>query len=641
MMRLFNYIVSKSENREAKEWKDGNFFDYEKEEERFGAKAAEWDEERDRIPLEYARRVPKRLGGEQEEKGLKGAGLKATRALYRDAPFHFKYFVYHAIRRVDLLIDELRRLKNAALNLSWEKKQRWSTLLPVNMRPKELLPAADEIVTAATNFNCKAAILDLANPKECFAWSPTDFDALHKTMTKLCGDNWILIDFAPRKQHKIVIKQLYNWDNAEVIPETWKHYIRVGTAVSKYGNWQVDYKDMMAVVVHAEGGELKKVTRAPKLEAELVELNVEEEHFKRCTARHSGKEENEREVGAFAMFMARCKQLKFTTNQAMQTYDEYSNIAKTNDAWNPIESNEETETSDLEIEDRMKRNREGMESVRACSVPKDNQEEGCTKSGGVSSPTRDVTDRASSIEQMQTDSLTLIQALENILIHDNRQGFQRRTPSRENTDNEMLADADEDDLMVPNALPKLMPGDDIPDRIVQFGGQSTTHFATSVVEAMSQTAIKIMEVDKGTRNIDKDPSNVASYGPPLITQTENESASQTESLTPSTNMAVGDEMQEGGYADRASEVQKDSDEMMKVLEEVEKEAKRKLEGSTTSQTVINCISYNDEGLDVHAEGSDDNEDARKNVDEQKGVDDEGRPARRSTRKIKRKHPINV
>ncbi|GBG68034.1 hypothetical protein CBR_g1154 [Chara braunii] len=651
------------------------------------------------------------------------------------------------------------------------------------MHPKELLPAADEIVTAATNLNCKAAILDLTNPKECLAWSPADFDALHKTMTKLCGNNWILIVFAPQKQHKIVMKQLYNWDDVEVIPGTWKRYLGVGTAVSEYGNWQVDYKDTMVIVLHAEGSDLKKVTRAPKSEAEIVELNVEEEHFKRCTARHGGEEENEREVygrwerhpkrlqklcssflhedqgviligkshaglmwellragyhvfacdssskdisyltktieflgkdvrndctvqrqktahrpdrdmyhklgkkinkmweylfqgqpkspfehdyivrkamaqkayggyhkaqvGAFAMFVARCEQMKFTANPAMLTYEEYSNIGKTTDAWNPIESDEETETSDLEIEE----------------------------------------------------------ALENALIHGNRHGFQGRPRTFQgNTEHNMLADADEDDLAVQDALPRLMPGDDNPDHIVQvserpyfiedkvpettsekwghnilwhtdvfktcifkgewmmalhltsgwkvkprltevlwlkvtkseivfhvrrendgadeaaieekaqllfdslhsnnqlkykhkfydllssrsyktidwkielhpacqgietiqlgcsqFGGQSTTHLAASVGEAMSQTNVKIMGVDKGTRNVDKDPSNVASYGPRLITQVENQSASQMESPTPSTNMAVSDAMQQGGYAKRAREVQTDSDEMI-------------------------------------------------------------------------------
>ncbi|GBG68911.1 hypothetical protein CBR_g3610 [Chara braunii] len=768
MTRLFNYIVFKSENREVNEWKEGFFFDYDKMEQRFGINAGEWDEERDRIPLEYVRRVPKRLGGEQEQKDLKGAGLKAAEALYRDASFHFKYFVYHAIGKVDLLTAELRRLKNVALHLCWEKKRRRSTLLLVNMHPKELLPAADEIVTAATNLNCTAAILDLANPKDCLAWAPTDFDALHIMMSKLCGNNWILIVFAPQRQQKIVMRQLYNWDDVEVITGTWKRYLGVGTTVSKYENLQVDYKNTMAIVLHAEGGDLKKVTRIPKSEAELVELNVEEDKSKRCTAKHGGDEGNEREeygrwerhstllqklcssflhedqgviligkphaglvwkllracyhvfacdasskdisycrnaidilgkdtrndctverkktahrpdrdmyhklgkkgnkmwdylfqgqpkspfehdyivrkamaqeayggyhkaqVGAFVMFVARCEQLKFTTNRTMLTYNDYSNLAKTTDAWCPIESDEETETSDLDIEERVKRSRDGMQSVPACSVQNENPEQGPTNSGGASSPGRD-----------------------------------GRSPYGGNTDHDMLADADEDDLVVPDPSPKLMPGDDIPDCIVQesaqpyfihdkvpettsekwgyhilwhtdvfepcvfkgewmmaqhlssgwktkprlaeepwlkvarseivfrvqcendgvdeaaieekarllfdslrsanrleykprfydlpshrsyntidwkielphtcqgietmrlgcsqLGEQSTTEFAASVGEAMSQTVVKMMGVDKGTQNVNEDKSNVGTYGHSLITQTGNQSES--------------------------------------------------------------------------------------------------------------------
>ncbi|GBG88112.1 hypothetical protein CBR_g46601 [Chara braunii] len=697
MMRMFNYIVFKSENREAKEWKDGNFFDYENVEERFGVKAGEWDEERDRIPLEYVRRVLKRLGGEQEEKNLKGAGPKATEALYRDARFHFKYFVYHAIGKVDLRTTELRRLKNAALHLCWEKKGRRSTLLPVNMHPKELLLAADKIVTAATNLNCKAAILDLANPKDCLAWSPTDFDALHKMMSKLCG---------------------------KVIPGTWKRYL-VGTAGSKYGNLQADYKDTMVVVLHAEGGDLRKVTRIPKLEAELVELHVEEEKFKRCTTKHGGDEGNEREeYGRWERHPTRmhklCSSFLHEDQGVLLIGKPHAGLV-----WELLRAGYHAFACDGSSKDISYLTTVidilGKDARNDCtveSVPIENREEGRTKSGGASSPTRDVTDRASSIEQMQTDSPTPLQALENALIHGNRHGLHgRHRTLRGNTEHNMMADDDEDDLAVPYALPRLMLGDDIPDHIVQaseqpyfiedkvpkttsekwghhilwhtdvfepcifkgewmmvlhltsgwkvkarlaevpwmkvtkseivfrvkcendgadeaaieekaqllfhslhasnqleykhkfydlpssrsyktidwkielpacqgietiqlgcsqLGGQSATHFAASVGEAMSQTNVKIMGVDKGTRNVDKDPSNVAPYEPPLLTQAENQSASQMERPTPSTNMAVSDQMQQGGYAEHASEVQKDSDEMMKQLDEAEKYGKRNL-----------------------------------------------------------------
>ncbi|GBG84086.1 hypothetical protein CBR_g37961 [Chara braunii] len=172
------------------------------------------------------------------------------------------------------------------------------------------------------------------------------------------------------------------------------------------------------------------------------------------------------------MFVARCEQMRFAANQAMLSYDEYNKIVKTTDAWNPIESDEEAETSDLEIEERVKFLQEGMQSVPTCSVPNENREEGRTKSGGASSPTRDVTDKASSIEQMQTDSPTPLKALENALIHGNRHGLQgRHRTLRGNTEHNMMGDDDEDDLAVPDALPRLMPGDDIPNRIVQASEQ--------------------------------------------------------------------------------------------------------------------------------------------------------------------------
>ncbi|GBG90668.1 hypothetical protein CBR_g51016 [Chara braunii] len=256
MMRLFNYIVFKSENRENGDWNQKFFFDYKGMTERYGVKAEAWDEERDRIPLEFVRKVPKPLGGDQEMKGLKGAGLKATEALYKDAPFHFKVFVYQAIGKVDLLTAEMRRLSNVAFHLLWEGKGRRATLLSINMHPKELLPTQDEVVTAATNLNCKAAILDLPLPSHCSAWSSEDFDALYKMMSKLCGENWTLIVFAPQKHHKTVIRHLYHWENVEVISGTWKRFMGVGTTVNKNGNMQIESKDTMAIVLHPEGGDL-------------------------------------------------------------------------------------------------------------------------------------------------------------------------------------------------------------------------------------------------------------------------------------------------------------------------------------------------------------------------------------------------
>ncbi|GBG78180.1 hypothetical protein CBR_g26213 [Chara braunii] len=512
MMRLFDYIVFKSENKEKDDWNQEFFFDYKGMTERYGVTAEAWDEERDKIPLEYVRKVPKRLGGDQEMKGLKGAGLKATEALYKDAPFHFKVFVYPAIRKVDLLTAEMRRFSNAALHLLWEGNGRRATLLSINMHPKELLPAQDEVVTAATNLNCKATILDLALPSHCSAWSLEDFDALYKMMSKLCGENLTLIVFAPQKHHKTVMRHLYNWENVEVIPGTWKRFMGVGTPVNKYGNMQIESKDTMTIVLHAEGGDLRKVTRVSRSEADIVEVNVVEQFFKRCAAKHGGDEGNEKEeyerweqepqrlqtlcnsflhedegvivlgkphkVGAFALFVARCDELKFMRHCSKLTYNDYSDVARRTDAWNPIDSDEETETSDLEIDLRVKRSRdgahgrEGVQNVLDGSVQNENPEGGVQQFGPLSTHVVDTQDMASSAGEFPRDSPTPIQAVINTLLHDNRYGYQGEKRSIRRMSggmrmNDVREDADEDDLVVPGVFPKLTPGDDIPESFMQ------------------------------------------------------------------------------------------------------------------------------------------------------------------------------
>ncbi|GBG78215.1 hypothetical protein CBR_g26248 [Chara braunii] len=436
----------------------------------FGIKAGEWDEERDRIPLEYVRRVPKRLGGEQEQKDLKGAGLKATEALYRDAPFHFKYFVYHAIGKVDLLTAELRRLKNVALHLCWEKKGRRSTLLSVNMHPKELLLAADEIVTAVTNLNCKASILDLANPKECLAWSPTDFDALHIMMSKLLQerpssggnadhdmltdadeDDLAVPDPSPKLMPSDDIPDRIVQDSAQQyfihdkVPETtskkWGHRILWHTDVFEpcvfKGEW------MMALHL-SSGWKIK-----PRLAEEPWLKVARSEIVFRVKCENEGVDEAAIEEKARLLFDS------LRSDNRLEYKHKFYDLP----------SSRSYKTIDWKME--LPPACQGIETIRL----------GCS----------------------------------------------------------------------------------------QLGEQSTTQFAASVGEAMSQTAVKMMGVDKGTRNVNEDKSNVGSYEPPLITQAGNQSESQMESPTPSANMAVADGMQQGGHAERASEVQENSDEMMKVL----------------------------------------------------------------------------
>ncbi|GBG72199.1 hypothetical protein CBR_g11131 [Chara braunii] len=933
MMRLFNYIVFKSENREKDDCNQEFFFDYKGMTERYGVTAEAWDEERDKIPLEYVRKVPKRLGGDQEIKGLKGAGLKATEALYKDASFHFKVFVYRAIGKVDLLTAEMWRLSNAALHLLWEGKGRRTTLLPINMHPKELLPAQDEVVTAATNLNCKATILDLALPSHCSSWSSEDFDALYKMMSKLCGKNWTLIVFASQKHHKTVMRHLYNRENVEVIPGTWKRFMGVGTTVDKYGNMQIESKDTMTIVLHAKVGDLGKVTRVSRSEADIVEVNVVEQFFKRCAAKHGGDEGSEKEdsflhedegvivlgkphaglvwkilragnhvfacdasstdiayltkaieilakdprndctiekhkstqrsdrdmyhklgkkrekmweylfqgdpktafqhkyiyrkamtqeayggyhkaeVGAFALFIARCEEMKFMRHCNKLTYSDYSDVARRTDAWNPIDNDEETETSDLEIDLRVKRSRdgahgrEGVQNVPDGSVQNENPEGGLQQSGPLSTQVVNTQDRASSAGEFPRDSPTPVQAVINTLLHGNRYGYQgeKRSIGRMSGGmrmNDVQKDADEDDLVVPGVFPKLTPGHDIPESFMQgptspyvfhdvgeetssakwghhilwhpdvfepcidegkwamalhlrdgwkvkprmaedswlkttngeillrvtkenhgadealicakaqslfeslrsnnrleykhqfydfpssrsynkidwkivqpptchgldnipvgcsqLAAMSQTNFALSAEEALSQTRVAANYTEKGntllqgngkwtitgvkgapTSHAVEQKSNVASYGPPLVTQLGNEGASQMESPTPSAEDVVAKAMQPGVCTELAAEAKENSDEMIKLLNDVEREEKNKLERSNASANVINCISESEEGQVAHAEGDAGCEDVGEDNKEWNEGDEGERLVRRSTREKAKTQRMNI
>ncbi|GBG82590.1 hypothetical protein CBR_g34959 [Chara braunii] len=63
--------------------------------------------------------------------------------------------------------------------------------------------------------------------------------------------------------------------------------------------WQVgegkgrEDRDLMTIVLHAEGGDLKKVTVAPRLHNDLTEVHVVEEKFGKCLGKHGGVEGDE------------------------------------------------------------------------------------------------------------------------------------------------------------------------------------------------------------------------------------------------------------------------------------------------------------------------------------------------------------
>ncbi|GBG66961.1 hypothetical protein CBR_g74649 [Chara braunii] len=194
------------------------------------------------------------------------------------------------------LFDNTR--ENRAMMLSFQDAVRdmrqWqTTLLPVCMRSKEVMAAPVDIIAAAQKMTCRAAIVDISAANFKSAWTSQDFDALYAMMAKCCGPNWVLFFFAPQNVQSDVLRQLYRWEDIKLIPGSWKRVDRPPSDVTKYGNIATSSRDLMAIVLHAEGGDLKKVTVAPRLENDLTEVHVVEEKFGKCLGKHGGVEGDE------------------------------------------------------------------------------------------------------------------------------------------------------------------------------------------------------------------------------------------------------------------------------------------------------------------------------------------------------------
>ncbi|GBG88877.1 hypothetical protein CBR_g48489 [Chara braunii] len=107
MVRMFNYLLFRAEGRAADEWNDAFFMSYKDLEDRYRPNslcAAEWEKERDKLHVNKVKMVPRRLGGVEEAR--QGPGLGPTAAMYKEAPFHLKVFIYTAIDKLDLLRAE-------------------------------------------------------------------------------------------------------------------------------------------------------------------------------------------------------------------------------------------------------------------------------------------------------------------------------------------------------------------------------------------------------------------------------------------------------------------------------------------------------------------------------------------------------
>ncbi|GBG70760.1 hypothetical protein CBR_g8058 [Chara braunii] len=139
----------------------------------------------------------------------------------------------------------------------------------------------------------RAVILDISPANFCTTWTSQEFDALHSMMTKCCGVNWVLFVFAPQKVQSDVLRCLFRWEDIELILGTWKRVDRPSNDITRYGNIATASRNMMAIVLHAEGGDLRKVTVAPHLLNDLTNVHVVEEKFGKCLGKHGGIEGDE------------------------------------------------------------------------------------------------------------------------------------------------------------------------------------------------------------------------------------------------------------------------------------------------------------------------------------------------------------
>ncbi|GBG70740.1 hypothetical protein CBR_g8037 [Chara braunii] len=192
MVRMFNYILFKAEGRSKEEWSADFFIGYTTILERYsknGLTDEKWTEERDHIPDDKARKVPRRLGGPDEINGENGAGLEATQGMYKETPFHLKCFIYEPIDCLDDLRAEVNRISSSACHIFWEVGKRITTILPFETEPKGVLTDNEEVVGTARGMKIRATILDMSTSPKCVSWDDDAFSKLYAFLMTYCGKN--------------------------------------------------------------------------------------------------------------------------------------------------------------------------------------------------------------------------------------------------------------------------------------------------------------------------------------------------------------------------------------------------------------------------------------------------------------------
>ncbi|GBG78773.1 hypothetical protein CBR_g27997 [Chara braunii] len=218
MVCMFNYILFKAEGSSKEEWSADFFIGYTTILERYnknGLTDEKWTEERDRIPDDKARKVPRRLGGPDEINGENGAGLEATQGMYKETPFHLKCFIYEAIDCLDDLRAEVNRISSCACHIFWEVGKRITTILPFEIEPKGVLTDNEEVVGTARGMKIRATIIDMSTSPKCVPWDDDAFSKLYAFLMTCCSKRTLSC-----KDYAYLARKAGNFNNIDCDEDT-------------------------------------------------------------------------------------------------------------------------------------------------------------------------------------------------------------------------------------------------------------------------------------------------------------------------------------------------------------------------------------------------------------------------------------
>ncbi|GBG77059.1 hypothetical protein CBR_g23385 [Chara braunii] len=279
MIRLFNYVIFKTESRKENEWNNEFFIGYSYIMDIFaptGLTKEQWEENKTKVPAHKAKDVSRRLGGIDEPKVGKVGGFKLTRTLYAECPYYLKVFMHEIIGAIDHLRDELRRISANARHVMWDTNNDHTTFLPICLAPYEALQPSEEITRVVKKLNCRLAVLDLCPRKSTASheWSDERFVVLPEMMKTFCDTDCVIVIFSMLRVEQTVLKNVLRWDHVKMIPGRWERYFEKDQYVVSAGNLPLRPQDCMTIVMHASDNDYKKVTVQPRNHVTWFDDNV-------------------------------------------------------------------------------------------------------------------------------------------------------------------------------------------------------------------------------------------------------------------------------------------------------------------------------------------------------------------------------